>query len=141
MLPFVKEEPHLAFMRTILALLIAVSLTVSPVTSAMAAMHDGTAQSKTVETAANAAMSDCMKAMGQGQDTGAADPAKSDCDCCQTKSKCPEMASCMTKCCKVIGYVRPATRIATVAFLIYQLPAPDKPPDWTSQPPSPPPRS
>lgn len=141
MLPFAKEEPYLSFIRTILALLIAVSLAVSPMTSAMAAMHDSTAQSKTVEPAADVAISDCMKAMGHAQDTGAADPAKSDCDCCQIKSKCPEMASCMTKCCKVIGFVRSAARIATVAFLIYQLPAPDKPPEWTSQPPSPPPRS
>ena len=130
--------------RTIFAVLIALSLTLAPGVSAIAvAVADEIAASSTISASADTDMamadmdmSDCMKAMGV---SGAAD--KSDCKCCDAKSKCPDTANCMTKCCKAIGALKPAGKILAVSIVAYRQTEPAKPPSWVSTPPAPPPRS
>lgn len=132
-------------------MLIALSLAISPMASAWAAAPGNTktygqgmggvkhigadhaAMSDTLDTE----MSDCMKAMqGDGADT-----SKSDCKCCDTKSKCPDTANCMTKCCKVIGAFKPAGKLMMLTAMVYRQAEPAKPPEWLRTPPAPPPRS
>lgn len=87
--------------------------------------------------AADDAMSDCMKAM----QANGADTSKIDCKCCDTKQKCPDAASCMTKCCKVLGMVKPAGKTVAIMAIQYRHAETAKPPDWLNTPPAPPPRS
>ena len=129
------------FARIILAVFIAISLVVTPLTSALAAMHGTGMPGMTTSADANMDMFDCMKAMAGAQDKAPTDTSKGDCTCCDTKHKCPDAANCMTKCCKIIGALRPAARIEQLVFVLYQLPAPERPPDWISAPPFTPPRS
>ena len=82
-------------------------------------------------------MSDCMKAMNAGAGTS----EKSDCKCCDTKHKCPDTTNCMTKCCKVIGALKPAGKIVALTMVAYRQAEPAKPPNWVSSPPFTPPRS
>ena len=133
--------------RTILAVLITISLTLAPGVSAVAAVHENAAPT-TMSASADTGMamadtdtSDCMKAM-QGKGDGViGDSANGDCKCCDTKSKCPDTASCMTKCCKAIGALKPAGKMIAVSTVAYRHAEPAKPPNWVSTPPAPPPRS
>ena len=82
-------------------------------------------------------MTDCMKAMGS--DAGHVE--KSDCKCCDAKSPCPDSANCMSKCCKVIGALKPAGKIVPLKQIAYRQMEPAKPPNWLSSPPFTPPRT
>lgn len=130
--------------RIILALLISLSLTLAPGASALAAMQ-ASATGHGVDDASvgmkqSAEMSDCMKMM---QATGDETTTKHDgsCKCCDTQNKCPDTANCMTKCCKVIGALKPPGKPFLLSSIAYQQAEPAKPPDWLSTPPAPPPRS
>lgn len=132
---------HLSMLRAILAMLIALSLAVAPITSAWAAVEmsaivDGPA---TAGVSADDSMSDCMKAMqskGQGQ------AQKNDCPCCDTKSKCHDMTMCPIKCgMQFIGIVMPAIEQAVSTGGQFRRADPQEPPDWSLQPPAPPPRT
>jgi hypothetical protein len=76
-----------------------------------------------------AGMEDCPKGKAATDDRG----------CCDTKFKCPE-AFCVLKCVKLVGEIRPAAKLAWSPFR-YVRRDPEKPPDWVSKPPAPPPRS
>ncbi|KAB2913979.1 MAG: hypothetical protein F9K29_15500 [Hyphomicrobiaceae bacterium] len=109
-------------MRTVLAVLIAISLAFAPVASALAGGHGHGSEM--------AEMSDCHKEK----------LASSDCPCCTTLWKCPEQA-CLLKCLKLLGELRPALQHASVAPVRGPHAVPAKPPDWAHKPPIPPPRS
>ncbi len=129
--------------RTILAVLIAVSLALAPGLSAVAAAHENAATTvpASADAGANASteLSDCMKAMAGDAATG--DATKGGCTCCDTKSKCPDQATCMSKCCKVLAVVKPAGKRIALTTIQYRHAEPAKPPEWLSTPPAPPPRS
>ena len=127
---------------------IALSVAVAPIASAWASMHagqrtsgheeSGHKQSASQPPAAAAAasdmadMADCHKAM----------KTSGDCPCCDTKAKCPSDAACMTMCCKIVGAaLSDATRVALHTTVHGRPGEPEKPPEWVSKPPSPPPRT
>jgi len=120
--------------------MIALSLTLAPVTSAVAAMqmraqaHDDMA----MQSGADDAMSDCMKAMGKTV------PAKtSDCPCCDTHHKmpCQDMQVCLAKCAnQALAVATPAVEPRRVTMRVVALTDRNKPPDWLSGPPAEPPR-
>ncbi len=131
--------------RIILALLISLSLTLAPGASALAAMQASTTPHGVDHASAgmeiSADMSDCMKMMqAAGHETN---PSKHDggCKCCDTQNKCPDTANCMTKCCKVIGALKPPGKPFLLSSIAYQQAEPAKPPEWLRTPPAPPPRS
>jgi hypothetical protein len=131
----------LSVVRTILAILITISLTLAPGASAFAAT-DGRVAMPMDHAAMPSVdmpddMSDCMKAM----QSGASDSSKSHCKCCDTQNKCPDSATCMTKCCKVIGALKPTGKIITLTPIAYRQAEPAKPPEWLRPPPAPPPRT
>ena len=134
--------------RTLLVCWIALSVAVAPIASAWASMHAGQGvsghkvggheQSASQPTAAvdaagdMADMADCHKAM----------KTSGDCPCCDGKAMCPSDAACMAKCCKVIGAaLSDATRLALQPSAHGRPGEPEKPPEWVSKPPSPPPRA
>ena len=129
--------------RTMLAGLIAVSLALAPGLSAVAAVHANAATtvhaSAGIATDATMDMSDCMKAMAG--EAAAGDATKGGCQCCETKSKCPDQATCMSQCCKVLAMVMPAGKRIALTTIQYRHAEPAKPPEWLSTPPAPPPRS
>ena len=142
-----RRKSNLNVRRIMLVCWIALSVAVAPIASAWASMHVGQGvsghkvggheQSASQPTAAadaagnTADMADCHKAM----------KTSGDCPCCDTKAKCPSDAACMTKCCKVIGAALSPARF-TLHPMVHGRPAePDKPPEWVSKPPSPPPRT
>lgn len=137
------ELLHLNLVRIIFALLISLSLTLAPGASAFAALQSGGATTHSSMAAGemsgetSADMSDCMKAMGGG----AGSSKTSDCTCCDTQNKCPDAANCMTKCCKVIGALKPAGKMLPLSTVAYRQAAPAKPPEWLRTPPAPPPRT
>ena len=100
--------------RTILAVLITISLTLAPGVSAFAAVHENAAPTTMSASAdtnmamADMDMSDCMEAMNSRGAGVAGNSSSGDCKCCDAKHKCPDSANCMTKCCKVIGALKPA---------------------------------
>lgn len=140
---------NLTILRTILALLITLSLAVAPLGSAWAAAQSHGSLSTAHQQRAvpmdhaamsgesSADMSDCMKAMNAGAGT----PEKSDCTCCDTKHKCPDTANCMTKCCKVIGAIKPVSKFIALSRIAYRQAEPAKPPEWLRTPAAPPPRT
>ena len=128
--------------RIMLVCWIALSVAVAPIASAWASMHVGQGAGGHEErvsqptAAADAAMgmadmADCHKAM----------KTSGDCPCCDTKAKCPSDAACMTKCCKVIGAAWSTARIVLHPMVHGRPGVPEKPPEWVSKPPSPPPRT
>ena len=129
-------------LRTIFAILIALSVTFAPIISASAAMQmrasmDGAAA------LADEAMSDCMKAMQvKGQDHGRVQDQN--CPCCDTpaKSMCPDVGACLAKCSvHVIAVLAPAAEIR-LPTIRHSWPAdPQESPDWSFAPPAPPPRA
>jgi len=125
-------------LRVILAILIAVSLALTPVTSALAALHmaDQLARSAHADMAA-AAMSDCH---------GSMQPAKAkDCPCCDTPSKkapCQDGAACLINCgMHVLAILAPSSGDVFRRLEQYWPADPEKPPDWSITPPAPPPRT
>ena len=121
---------------------IALSVAVAPFASAWASMHLGQGvagheESVSPPTAASDAaadmpdMADCHKAM----------KTSGDCPCCDTKAKCPSDAACMTKCCKVIGAALSPARLSLHPMVHGRPGEPEKPPEWLTKPPSPPPRT
>ncbi len=131
--------------RIIIALLISLSLTLAPGASALAAMQASTT-ARVVDHASvgmemSADMSDCMKMMQAAGDETTTIKHDGSCKCCDTQNKCPDTANCMSKCCKVIGAVKPATKMIALSSIGYRLAEPAKPPEWLQTPPAPPPRS
>ena len=130
--------------RIMLVCWIALSVAVAPIASAWASVdvgqgvsghkaggHNKGASQPPAAAGDMADMADCHKAM----------KTSVDCPCCDTKAKCPSDAACMTKCCKVIGEALRPARL-TMHPLAHGRPGePEKPPEWVSKPPSPPPRT
>ena len=119
--------------------MIAVSLTLTPLISAWAAiqMANGQAQPAHVMAPGHdndaADISDCEKMMA---------PAKSKpCGCCDTPSKAPCPDACLLKCgMHVLGILLPSGETYVPIAEHHWLAKPEKPPDWTFRPPIPPPR-
>jgi hypothetical protein len=128
-------------LRATLAILIALSLTLAPITSAWAAaqMRASMDAVASVSTASDDAMSDCMKAMqAQGQEKD------QDCPCCDTPSKapCSDVGACLAKCSfHVIAILVPAAENRPTVVQHSYPTAQQKPPDWSLSPPAPPPRA
>lgn len=119
-------------LRTILALLITLSLATAPIGAAMA---QGQVRHEMPDMAGD--MDDCAKMMGQSGDQSG---SKSDCPCCDTKSACPPEL-CLTKCFKVFRAVlAPEAALAMVSITLKPA-EPVRPPDWTYGPQPPPPRT
>ena len=123
--------------RTILAVLVTISLAFAPGASAFTSHHQNDPHAAMMSADAATDMTDCMKAMGG--DAGHVD--KSDCKCCDAKSTCPDSANCTSKCCKVIAALKPAGKIVPLVQIAYRQMEPAKPPNWLSSPPFTPPRS
>lgn len=133
-----ERKPSLRRLRFIFAVLIALSLTVTPMASAWAAAampaHHAAAVVPADEMTAD--MSDCAKMMA---------PAKTkDCACCDAPAKapCPDGAACLMKCgAHVLGVLIPPGEFAFRYGIAHERQGdPDKPPDWSLRPPAPPPR-
>ena len=126
---------RLRMFRTGLAILIAFSLAFGPGAWALvpAVAPESGMATMSADAEAGLDMADCHKAMG-GRATG-------DCKCCDTKSKCPDQATCLMKCCKVIGTLEPPAMMAPLVTASYHPAEPEKPPNWVNSPPAPPPRS
>lgn len=141
----VGDSHHLNIVRIILALLISLSLTLAPGASAFAAMQtNGTAHGvdhAVANTDMSADMTDCMKMMQAAGDQTTATKHDGSCKCCATQNKCPDTANCMSKCCKVIGALKPAGKFIKLSSTAYRQVEPAKPPEWLRTPPAPPPRS
>ena len=142
------RSASLLICRIMLVCWIALSVALAPIASALASMHvgqgasghkaGGHAQSASQPTAVADAtadmadMADCHKAM----------KTSGDCPCCDTKAKCPSDAACMAKCCKIVGAaLSDTTRLALHPTVHGRPGEPEKPPEWVSKPPSPPPRT
>jgi hypothetical protein len=123
----------LPIIRTFLAVLITLSLAFGPGAAVLAAARESVVTAMSADAKAGMDMPDCHKAMG-----GA---ASKDCKCCDKKSKCPDQATCLLKCFKVIGALTSPTRTAPLVTGRYSPAEPEKPPDWARAPPFPPPRS
>ena len=127
---------------------IALSVAVAPIVSAWASMHVGQVvsgqkggeheQSASQPTAAADAAAD----MADNSDCHKAMKTSGDCPCCDTKAKCPSDAACMAKCGNIVGAaLSGATRLARRSTVHLRPGEPEKPPEWVSKPPSPPPRT
>ena len=139
-----KGPVALHHLRTIFAILIAMSLTFAPITSAWAALQMRASMDSEVATAVvDDAMSDCMKAMrSNGQ--GNAQTRDKNCPCCDapSKSTCPDVGACLAKCSvHVIAVLTPSKESRRPTIIRHDRPAePEEPPDWSFAPPAPPPR-
>lgn len=119
-------------LRTILALLITLSLTMAPFGAAMAQAH---ALQELPATAAG--MDDCAKMMGhQGDHSG----GKNNAPCCDTKGVCTAEL-CLTKCFKVFSAMLTPAALPAVVAIVLSARDPVRPPDWSSGPQPPPPRA
>jgi hypothetical protein len=126
-------------------MLIALSLTLAPVTSAWATMQPqasmmtaGAAASTTV----GDATSDCMKSMQSGEHGQAKEQNFPCCDA-PSKSMCPDLAACFAKCSVQLTAVPwPAMDSCCLPIRRHDRPVDaQKPPDWAFAPPAPPPRA
>ena len=108
----------MSLIRTIFAILIALSLAVTPVASALASNADG----------GMAGMEDC------DQDS------KADCPCCNTKNACPP-EFCLTKCFKLIAEKKVQRAVPFMTSRDLWPSEPGRPPDWAYGPQPPPPRA
>ena len=129
-------------LRIILAILIALSLTFAPITSAWAAMQTRASLDSTAVLATPVdveAMSDCMKAMQAQQ------PAKGfDCPCCDspTKAPCLDGGVCLAKCSVNVFAAFTLSADYSRPIIRHDRPGdPHIPPDWATSPPAPPPRA
>lgn len=129
------------------AILIALSLAVAPVGSAMAAMHPGVMGATDAVASLAEAMPAAMAGMGVSDcakmGMTSAHKSSSDCPCCgDTKSKCPGDAACLMKCgAHVLAILTPADVTRLLVMIHSQSANPEAPPDWASAPPQPPPRA
>ena len=119
--------------RPVLAFLITISLAFGPGAAAFAAARESVAAAMNAYAEIGMEMPDCHKAM--------AGAISKDCKCCDTKSKCPDQATCLLKCFKVIGALTSPAKTAPLVTVRYSPAEPEKPPDWARSPPFPPPRS
>jgi hypothetical protein len=134
------EPPRLPRLRVILAMLIAMSLALSPVASARAMinMAGQQAQSAHKNMAGADAMSDCH---------GSMQPVKAKhCPCCDThkpaKAPCQDGGDCLIKCgMHVLAILAPSRDNSFYLAEQYWPAEPEKPPDRFVRPPAPPPRS
>ena len=110
--------------RFLLALLIAVGVTLAPVGAALAA-------SAQVESAAMADMPDCPSKAKQ---------AFKDCGCCDTKAPC-ESDLCLAKCFKLNGEVVRGAVLVDRSEAAFVKAAPSRPPDSSPEPQVRPPRT
>lgn len=124
-------------LRCILAMLIALSLAATPVAAAWAAAPTKVASGMNMHDAHGMAM-DCAK-MAKAADKK---HAGHDCCCCDSKSKCAQLAACILKCgSQVIGIVVPAIKFAALVDRYDRPSDPQEPPDRSLRPPAPPPRA
>ncbi len=122
--------------RVVLAILVALSVTLAPIGSAWAALPAATPKSE-MQGADMSAMADCQKMMN-GADKQPSQ--KSDCPCCEKNVACsPEF--CLSKCFQLLGAVPRAEHVAVITKLHLRPAEPDPPPDWSYRPPPPPPRT
>ena len=131
-------------LRTILAMILALSVAFGPVGVTLAFATGGGAQTAhldmlgadnaSVLADAGSSMVDC--------DQVAQPASSSECHCCDKSSKCPDQASCLTKCCaKVLGSLKTLTKTGVPRLVHFRPADPLRPPDWTIAPPAPPPRT
>lgn len=128
-----------SFIRQLLCFLIGLALAAAPIGSAHAAlamMQQSEAGAAMAEPADDMAsmegMTDCMKSMQQ--------PAK-DCDCCDSKAKCPDGGACLMKCStQVLAVVVASAPSCESPGDTVTWSEPYLPPGWSSRPPAPPPR-
>ena len=130
------RRTRLKHLRIILAIVLALSVTIAPIGSAWAALRATAAKADT-RTADMSGMSDCEKMM-HGADKQPA--KKSDCPCCESNLACsPEF--CLSKCFQLLGTMpRPAVLPLVAMAQLWPVEA-DPPPDWCYRPPPPPPRT
>lgn len=120
-------------------MLIALSLSLAPVAQAWAAVPAVIASEMTMMGGDDGAAMDCAK---MGMAAAAKGEKGSECPCCDTKSKCPDMSACLLKCSShVIGVLPVPLKVAMVALRLGVPTEPEAPPDWSLRPPAPPPRS
>lgn len=119
-------------LRTILALLITLSLAMVPIGAAMA---QGKIRHEVPAAAAN--MDECAKMMGHMSDEA---DSKADCPCCDTKGACPS-EYCLTKCFKVFRATLAPDAVRTLVTIFLRVDGPVRPPDWSDGPQPPPPRT
>lgn len=121
-------------LRTIVAVLIALAIAVSPMGSVSARTVAPASQATHAVDAANMAameVTDCAKMMHE--DT------KHDCPCCDTDKACsPDL--CLLKCFKVFGQIDAPQVVSALNALRLHPGDPQRPPDWADSPQPPPPR-
>lgn len=110
--------------RFLLALLIAVGVTLAPVGAAMAAWAKA-------ESAAMADMPDCPSKAKQ---------TSKDCGCCDTKAPC-QSDLCLAKCFKLNGEVVRSAVVLRLSEVVFIKAAPSRPPDSWPEPQARPPRT
>lgn len=115
----------MAVHRFLLALLIAVSVTLAPVGAAMAAWAQA-------DSAAMADMPDCP--------SKAAKQTSKDCGCCDTKAPC-QGDLCLAKCFKLSGEVVRSAIVLQPSEVAFIKAAPSRPPDSWPEPQARPPRT
>jgi hypothetical protein len=122
--------------RTIIALMIALAVAITPVGAASATVARHTANSATGPHAATAMadMDDCAKSMA------GLDKQKGDCPCCESKSTCPPEL-CPLKLYKVFVTLEPSPLVVHPMVDQFSMRATKRPPDWLSAPQPPPPRT
>ena len=136
------RNSRLALRRIMLVCWIALSVAVAPIASASASMNNGkVASGHELSTPAHMAAADAAMDMADMADCHKAMKTSGDCPCCDSKAKCPPDAACMAKCCKVLGAFTVATRLVRHATAHDRPAEPEKPPEWVSEPPAPPPRA
>ena len=138
-------------LRTMLGVILALSVALGPVGVTLAfatgagphpahgahAMHheiEAATETASMAGAPDSGMADCDHAVPSN--------SKSGCHCCDKTSNCPDQAACLMKCCSmVLGTLKTLDK-TTLPRLAHVRPAdPLRPPDWTSAPPAPPPRT
>ena len=123
--------------RIMLVCWIALSVAVAPIVGAWASIPVGQGAAGHEESVNQPSAAD----MPEMADCHKATTTSGDCPCCDTKAKCQSDAACMTKCCKVFGTVFGTSRLALHPMVHGRPGEPEKPPEWVSKPPSPPPRA
>lgn len=137
-------------LRTIVAILVALTVAVAPLASATAAVHVAASTGHDPRSAASMTqghagltaaandtadrdMADCTSMMKTAAGTA-------DCPCCDTENSCPPDL-CLFKCFKVLsGILAPAVLRDRAAAVLFPG-GPRRPPDWIDSPQPPPPRT
>jgi len=114
----------LAVRRFLLALLVAVGVTLAPVGAAMAALAQA-------QTSSMADMPDCPSRAKQ---------TTKDCGCCDTKAPC-QGEFCLAKCFKLSGEITKSAILLDWSKAAFVAAAPSRPPDSWPEPEARPPRT